>query len=492
MGQGEGIAIEWSGLARGVRGEMIHEPDLSAAPAPFGGRLAAQGLRSLVAAPLLVESKVFGILVAAHRDAGRFSGPDCEFLRQLSAHAALASHQTLLYAQLQKAYEELRQSQQAILQQERLRALGQMASGIAHDINNAISPVALYTEFLLQKETGLSDRAREKLQTISNAIDDVAATVARMKEFYRRREADADLSPVQVNLCVQQVIDLTRARWSDISQRGGHTIEIRTDLDPDLPEVMSVEGEVREALTNLYLNAFDAMPDGGALTVRTRACGNGTVAVEVADTGAGMDEETRRRCLEPFYTTKGERGSGLGLAMVYGMVQRHGAAIEIESAPRRGTTIRLLFKAPSGAAAAPAAAPAGPGHPLSILVIDDDPLLLKSLEDALASDGHAVAAANGGQAGVDRFRAGLSGNRTFDLVITDFGMPYMDGGKVAAAIKALSPSTPVILLTGWGQRMIAERDIPPHVDRVLGKPPRLAHLREAFAAIAAGRGMAAA
>jgi signal transduction histidine kinase/ActR/RegA family two-component response regulator/HAMP domain-containing protein len=481
MEAGEAIPIDQNGLSRCVNGELVHEPDISGADFPFPRRLAARGFRSLVISPLAVESRVFGVLVAARRRPEAFNSLDCEFLRQLSEQAALAAHQAGLYGELRRAYEDLRQSQQTILQQERLRALGQMASGIAHDINNAISPVSLYTEFLLEKETGLSPRAREHLQVISHAIEDVAATVARMKEFYRQREQEIDLAPVQVNRCVQQVIGLTRARWQDMAQQRGSTIAIETDLEEDLPEVMCVEGEIREALTNLYLNAFDAMPEGGTLTVRTRA-GDGQVRVEVADTGIGMDEETRRRCLEPFYTTKGERGTGLGLAMVYGMARRHSADVEIESAPGKGTTIRLVFAAPSGLPPARQDAPQeGPLRRLDILVVDDDPLLLKSLDDALTGDGHAVAAANGGQAGIDLFRSSLRDGRMFDLVVTDLGMPYLDGRKVAAAIKGASPGTPVILLTGWGHRLITEGDIPPNVDRVLAKPPKLSQLREAFA-----------
>src|SRR5690606_36240018 len=146
MAAGTFIPIDRNGLSRCVQGELIYEPDISEVRFPLPGRLAAQGMRSLVLAPLIVESSVFGVLVAARRSAEAFDSQDCEFLRQLSAHAALASHQARLYGDLQKAYEDLRQSQAAILQQERLSALGQMASGIAHDINNAISPISLYAE----------------------------------------------------------------------------------------------------------------------------------------------------------------------------------------------------------------------------------------------------------------------------------------------------------------------------------------------------------
>jgi len=434
--------------------------------------------------------------VAARREPDSFSSADCEFLRQLSEHVALAAHQAQLYGELQRAYDDLRQSQQAIMQQERLRALGEMASGIAHDINNAISPAALYTESLLEREPGLSERARGCLVTIQTAIEDVAETVSRMREFYRPRETEMVLSRVACNRVLEQVINLTRARWSDLPQQRGIVIQLRTELAEELPQIMGSEGELRDALTNLIFNAVDAMPDGGTLTLRTRLVTSGSraaddvarhVHVEVADSGIGMDEETRRRCLEPFYTTKGERGTGLGLAMVYGMVQRHSADLDIDSAVGRGTTVRLIFAA-ADAITVPLAAGA-PLQPLAqrlrILLVDDDPMLIKSLRDILEQDGHVVTVADGGQKGIDTFAAALAHGTPFSIVITDLGMPYVDGRKVAASVKAASALTPVILLTGWGKRLLAENDIPAHVDRVLSKPPRLAELRAALAKLAA-------
>jgi signal transduction histidine kinase/CheY-like chemotaxis protein len=410
-------------------------------------------------------------------------------LQQLSEHVALASHQSEVYSALQQAYDDLRQTQQTVMQQERLRALGQMASGIAHDINNAISPVALYTEMLLEQETGLSKRTREYLETTQRAIGDVAHTVARMREFYRQHEPELVLTPVDLSVLVQQVIDLTRARWYDIPQQRGIVIELRSEFGQSLPQVAGIESEIREALINLVFNAVDAMPEGGKLTVRTKATegpgGTRQVDVEVADSGVGMDEETRRRCLEPFFTTKGERGTGLGLAMVYGVTRRHNADIEMESAVGHGTTVRLRFPvAVPNAADTQSAAPEAMPPRLRILSVDDDPLLIKSLRDALEADGHAVVTANGGQAGIDAFRAAEERDEHFAVVITDLGMPYVDGRKVASAIKSDSPSTPVILLTGWGQRLVAEGDIPPHVDRVLNKPPKLKELRAALAELA--------
>jgi signal transduction histidine kinase/ActR/RegA family two-component response regulator/HAMP domain-containing protein len=483
------FGVDNNGLARCMGGQLVHEPDIANVRFPFPERLARGGLRALVLAPLRSESKVFGVLVAARRDANSFTSIECEFLRQLSEHVALGAGQAQLHGALRQAYEDLRQTQQVVMQEERLRALGQMASGIAHDINNALSPVSLYTESLLATEAGLSDRARGYLETIQRSVDDVAATVARMREFYRHREVQIELAPVAVNRVVQQVVDLTRARWSDMSLQQGIVIHTVTDLPADVPDIMGVDSEIREALTNLVLNAVDAMPEGGTLTLRTRMAGAGaqdtSVVIEVCDEGFGMDEETRRRCLEPFFTTKGERGTGLGLAMVFGTMQRHSADLEIDSVPGRGTTVRLVFAVPAELAteAEPRASAGHAPSRLRLLVIDDDPVLLKSLRDALEADGHSVVTANGGIEGIGRFRASVDAGDAFAAVITDLGMPYVDGRKVAAAIKEASSATPVILLTGWGQRLVADGDTPPFVDRVLSKPPRLREIREALACL---------
>jgi CheY-like chemotaxis protein len=200
-----------------------------------------------------------------------------------------------------------------------------------------------------------------------------------------------------------------------------------------------------------------------------------------------MDEETRRRCLEPFFTTKGERGTGLGLAMVYGMVQRHSADLEIDSAVRRGTTMRLIFAVADAPLVSVSQGPRLSQHVarLPILIVDDDPMLIKSLRDILEQDGHAVTVADGGQKGIDTFTTAVARGSPFAVVITDLGMPYVDGRKVAASVKAASARTPVILLTGWGKRLLAENDIPAHVDRVLAKPPRLAEVRAALAELTA-------
>lgn len=487
------LSIDKNGLFRSVHGDLVYEADTQSIAASFPERLARAGLRSAVYAPLRVESNVFGILVAARRSADAFNENDREFLKQLSEHVALAAHQTQLHGALQQAYDALHQSQHTVMQQERLRALGQMASGIAHDINNAISPVALYTESLLEREPNLSERSRSYLVSIRQAIEDVAKTVTRMREFYRQREQQLVLAAIDLNKLAEQVIGMTRARWIDVPQEKGIFIDLRTEFEVDLPKTMGAESEIRDALTNLIFNAVDAMPEGGCLTIRTRSLAapnnNGeiseatSIAIEVCDTGIGMNTETRQRCLEPFFTTKGERGTGLGLAMVYGMVKRHSAELEIDSEFGKGTVMRLIFAASAPQALSTTRFPplTKPIQRLRVLIVDDDPMLIKALRDTLEADGHIVTAADGGQSGINLFKQSAQRAERFDAVITDLGMPYVDGRKVAATIKGESPMTPIIMLTGWGQRLLDDNDIPEHVDCVLSKPPRIHELRAALA-----------
>jgi CheY-like chemotaxis protein len=322
-----------------------------------------------------------------------------------------------------------------------------------------------------------------------------------MREFCRPRESQFALVPTDLNRIVREVIELTRVRWRDIPQERGIVIDLRTELVQPVPSMVGTEGDIRDALTNLIFNAVDAMPEGGVLTVRTRLGADSrsdsgahvneqpaVVHLEVSDTGVGMEEETRRHCLEPFFTTKGERGTGLGLAMVYGMVQRHNAELEIDSAPGQGTTVRISFPLALTAVDGTIRLPALPQAlgSLDILIVDDDPLIIESLRATLQSDGHRVTAADGGQAGLDVILAAQRNGERYSVLITDLGMPYVDGRRVAAALKTASPATPVILLTGWGQRFVDENEIPINVDRVLNKPPKLRELRAALAELVVG------
>ncbi len=398
---------------------------------------------------------------------------------------------------LQKAYDELRLTQQSVMQLERLRALGQMASGMAHDINNALSPIVAYSDILLTTLKDIPDKSKKHIEYIRKSGEDIAHIVARMREFYRRRHGEEDLSPVNLNRVIEEVIELTRPRWRDMSQNAGIQVNVVSNFDKLIPAFPSDESELREALTNLLFNALDAMPKGGEIKLTTRGVmvkggprgemKYSHVIMEVTDTGMGMDDKTRQRCLEPFFSTKTQRGgSGLGLAMVYGMVERHEGTIEIESEVGKGTTFRLVFpvrgcvRRRNGRSDTNAFA-----RPLRILCIDDEPLIRELLNDSLILFKHQVTTADGGQRGVEAFRKAATDGEPFEVVITDLGMPEMDGRQVANLIKAESPGTPVIMLTGWGTMMKEEGDVPAQVDGVLSKPPRVKELGDMLARVVA-------
>jgi signal transduction histidine kinase/ActR/RegA family two-component response regulator len=402
---------------------------------------------------------------------------------------------------LQKAYEELRQTQQVVVQQERLRALGQMASGVAHDINNALSPVVAYSEILLTTQPDMPAETRHYLQIINQAGEDIAKIVSRMREFYRRRSDEEPLVEVDINQIIPEVIQLTRPRWRDISQREGISIQIQEELEAGLPLLFSDPTEMREALINLVFNAVDALPNGGNITFVTRslqvplAGKNGAterqLQLEVKDNGTGMEEKIRQRCLEPFFSTKSlQGGTGLGLAMVYGMVQRHEGTIEIDSAPGQGTCFRLTFplreKTPQVVSAV--IPQATHGRSLHILCIDDDELIRQLVSDCLTHFNHRVVTADSGTQGLELFRAAALNHQPFEAVITDLGMPKMDGHQLSRTIKAESPHTPIIMMTGWGAMMKEDGETAPEVDAVVGKPPQIQELNNLLMQLsAAGR-----
>jgi len=380
---------------------------------------------------------------------------------------------------LEEALAELKATQQQVLQQERLRALGEMASGIAHDFNNALSPVVGFTEVLLDRPEYLDNKEKvtRYLKMVNTSAQDAANVVRRLREFYRNRDEEELLLPINLNELVEQVIMLTQPRWKDQALASGVTIRVETDLQ-NVARVTGNESELREVLTNLILNAADAMAESGRITLRTRSDGT-HVVLEVTDTGIGMTEEVHQRCLEPFFTTKGKRGTGLGLAMVYGIIRRHQGTLSIESEPGRGTTIiiRLPVHLGQGARARTHEAKTA-SRRWRLLVVDDEPAVREVVTEYLAADGHHVETATNGREGLEKFLAGR-----FDVVVTDQGMPEMSGDQLAAAIKRVAPNTSVILLTGFGDIMKAAGDQPVDVDTILTKPVTVSALRQALAKV---------
>jgi signal transduction histidine kinase/ActR/RegA family two-component response regulator/putative methionine-R-sulfoxide reductase with GAF domain len=478
------VSLPSEAAADFVQGELRHAADLTRLDLPLPQRVAQElTIRSAVTAPLVAEGEILGALVSGRHERGAFSDKELDFLKGLSRHVALAIHQAQLHDNLQAAYDDLRETQQAMMRQERLGALGEMASGIAHDINNAISPIPLYTQ-LIRRAMDLDEQAMRHLRTIERAVEDVEETVGRMRQFYRKRE-EREFTPLALNKAARQAIQLTRPRWRDMPQERGITIDLETDFAEDLPPVMGNEAEIRQAVTNLILNAVDAMPDGGVLSVRTGMAVGAPprVVLKVSDTGVGMDEETQRRCFEPFFSTKGERGSGMGLATVYGTMQRHDGDVEVESAPGEGTTMRLLFPVREVTGRDEVREGVAPPSPLRILCVDDESRVRQALQEALEGKGHAVELADGGESGLAAFRAARRKGQPFDVVITDLGMPYVDGREVARSVKREAPETPVILLTGWGKRLSAQNDVPEAVDLLLSKPASIETLNRALARV---------
>ncbi len=425
-------------------------------------------------------------LGASHLVATRFSAPieklavDSEEHRagRERAEAELDSTNDELVArnaELQAALADLKTTQQHVIQQERLRALGQMASGIAHDFNNALVPILGFCELLQIRPEILADRAKAQsyLETIQTAAKDAASVVSRLREFYRADKGHKPFAPVNLKRLLEQTITLTRPKWKEQAQAAGVHIDVALELEP-VPPVAGEESALREVLTNLIFNAVDAMPTGGTLTLRTRRVDN-TAVMEVADTGTGMTEEVRQRCLEPFFSTKGEHGTGLGLSMVFGIVQRHSGSLDLRSAPGEGTTFSITLPLMDAIVGHSDESKLSKAHaPLRILVVDDEAPVRDTLSAILMADGHEVAIAVDGSDGLRQF-----GGSEFDLVITDKAMPGMNGDQMAAAIKHVAPHTPIILLTGFG--LFYDKKDFPDIDVLASKPVRIPALREAIA-----------
>ncbi len=301
--------------------------------------------------------------------------------------------------------------------------------------------------------------------------------VQRLRDFYRPEETVELRHPVQMNKLIEQAISLTQPKWRTLSIAAGREINVRTDL-AEIPTIAGDPAELREGLTNLVFNAVDAMPDGGTLILRTATEGT-DVVIQISDTGTGMSEETRNRCLEPFFTTKGERGTGLGLAMVFGIIQRHGGTIEIRSTLGEGTTFTLRLPASEAQTEAALIAVEAFERSLHILVVDDQPVLCELLCHFLENDLHTVETAESGHEALEKFEAGH-----FDLVITDQVMTSMNGEQLAEELKARDATVPVILLTGFGEDWTADNQQPSAIDIVVAKPFSRSGLRQAMMQVA--------
>lgn len=375
--------------------------------------------------------------------------------------------------ELESALTELRQSQRQVVQQERFRAFGEMAGGVVHDFNNALMSVIGYSDLLLQDDDLMGDPAvvRQYLETMNTAGKDASHVVSRLRDFYRPREEGDVFAAVEMNRVLEEVVPLTRPKWHDHALQTGRVIKMQLELEK-LPPISGNAAELREVITNLVFNAVDAMPTGGTITLRSMSVGD-MVYLEVADTGTGMTDEVKDRCMEPFFSTKAEHGTGLGLSMSFGIIRRHEGLFDIESSPGCGTIFRIVIPARSEQAesAEQKVYEAPPSQ--RILVVDDDPVSREVVSQYLQADGHSVITAKDGPEALQ-----CIGRGAVDVLITDHGMPGMNGFQLAAEVSKLTPGKPVIMVTGFA---LSSKDAPDTIHSVLKKPLVRGSLRSALA-----------
>lgn len=470
----EGLLEQWCPrTSEGLTGEVFASqqpvvcPDLLTRAKPEDPLLRRLGLRSLLVLPLWTRNTLGGCLYLGDRSVKDFSADEVEAARLLGALVGIALENAQLYGEVRRAHDELMGTQEQLIQSEKTRALGEMAAGIAHEFNNILAIIVGKTQ--LMREQAQETSLREDLTVIEEAAWRAADIVRRLQRFALAR-MDEKPSVVDLNKLIEDAVTLTRPRWKDEAEARGIRIEVITDLE-ETPAVLGSPTDLREVITNLILNALDALPNGGRLVLSTR---NRRDAVElvVTDTGVGMPQEIRRRVFEPFFTTRSPQRSGLGLSVVHGIVARHKGSIEIESQEGRGTTCRVRL--PVGldlhASSEPTPAPPSPRAvgAATILVIEDEDHLRGTLVEMLTNAGHSVQTARDGLDGLARFQRGR-----FDLVMTDLSMPECSGLEVARALKKMNQATPVILMTGWGDFLDPARIQEAGVDLMIVKPYRV-------------------
>lgn len=376
---------------------------------------------------------------------------------------------------LSDALSELKEMEHRLIVEEKMSALGQMASSVAHEFNNALMPVVGLTEFLLMNQSKLDDRQEviSTLQDIHHSADRARAAVGRLRDFYKL-DGPVEYDLIDVNVIFDKAINscadaLKKAVERDI------LIDIKRELW-DVPLINADEAELREAIRNIIINAIESMPKGGVITCRSRMEGK-TVALEIADTGDGMTIDVQGRCMDPFFTTKPGSKSGIGLSVVYGIVRRHRGNVEIQSEPGKGTVVKIslpLVKIVSGEEAS-TSRKSGIAGSLKILLIDDDVSSRSILSRYLSAIGHVVRSAESGAKGLEAFA-----QDKYDLVITDRAMPDMSGDLVASSIRKGDVKIPVIMLTGFGEVMKNKREKPEGVDKILSKPVSLKELKNSI------------
>ncbi|MBI4295372.1 MAG: response regulator [Chloroflexi bacterium] len=419
-------------------------------------------LSAHVLLPLKARGQLVGYLVLGPKPSEEpYSSDELDLLSMLANQMSVAVDNARLFEEVRRSYEELKNTQDYLVQSERLRALGQMASGVAHDFNNLLAAILGRAQLALELTN--DEKTRKNLKIIEEAALGGAATVRRLLTFTKMR-TDQSLGPVDLNEVIENTLRMAEAQRVERQEMVGIKINVVTQLGK-LDPVLGNAGDLRDALTNLVLNAVDAMPQGGTLTVKTWQDDNLAV-VSVSDTGVGIPDEMKDRLFVPFYTTKGARGTGLGLSVVYGIVSRHGGKVAVESEEGKGST--FYIKLPISSQAATSKTPVPPPRPAieaSVLLVDDDREVGEVLRLMLAQEGYKVTLATSGKEAVASFR-----QHNHDLVVTDLGMPDMSGRDVARKISSIKQKTPIILITGWGMQLNQQEVAEAGIGLIIAKP----------------------
>jgi len=444
-------------------GEFVYVPDVSKDSRYIPG---GPSIKSEAAFPLKVRNQLFGVLNIESDELYGFDEEDLKTLFSFASQMSISIENAQLFSDLKQTLQELRQAQDQVVQAEKLRAMGELASRVAHDFNNVLAVVLGNTQLLLHQLDHLGpEEIREGLKVIERSSKDGAETIRRIQEFTGVRR-DREFISLSLNEIVTEVVNITQPRWRDQTQKKGIQIELTTHLG-DIPLIMGNPSEVREVLTNIIFNAVDAMSNGGKLTVTTQPQAEDWVEVRIADTGIGMTEDVKKRVFDPFFTTKGVTNSGLGMSVSYGIIKRHGGEILIESEPQKGTT--FIIHLPTGygeeETVVKEVAVSKESRRARILVIDDEDSVRDILSRMLKTKGHRVVVAPNGEEGIERFRA-----EAFDLVFTDLGMPKLSGWDVGKTIKGINPKTPIAMITGWGVELDREKLNESGIDLIISKP----------------------
>jgi signal transduction histidine kinase/ActR/RegA family two-component response regulator len=436
---------------------------------PLSTLLAARGMGAMLLVPLTLESGPPAALLLVAHDASAFGRSQGRIVSGLASHLGAALHAAQLRERLQRAIEELRVTQEQLVRSERLRVAGELASGIAHEFNNVLAAILGRVQLLRRRAgqgTLAPDELGDALGILEVAAHDGAETVRRLRQFSGGSGTEP-AGTVDLDAVIREAVEFTRPRWKHEVAGGREPIDLTVDSSPGI-WVRGHATQLREVFTNLVLNAIDALPGGGHIRL-SAAIDGATARAAVEDDGIGMSAETQRRAFEPFFTTKGVGGTGLGLSVVYGIVQRHGGTLEASSTPGAGTRIAVSFPTAEPIEAAPPPEPmrvvGDDTRALSVMVVDDEPAVRELIRDILAVLGHRVTAHEGAEEALRAFRPGGC-----DLVLTDLGMPGMNGWQLSQRLREADPNVAIVFVTGWGEELSADQVRRAGADDVIGKP----------------------